>query len=61
MESEKHTLMVRIMPDAVVGAGLVLRQGEVVPAHLFEAHLDSLLRSGAIEWVSADASSISLR
>jgi hypothetical protein len=61
MESKKHHPMVRIVPDAVVGAGMVLRAGEIVPAHTLGDHLEPLLQSGAVEWESGDSESVTLR
>ena len=60
MESKKPHPMVRIVPDAVVGAGMVLRAGEVVPADALGDHLEPLLQSGAVEWTSGESDSISL-
>lgn len=60
MESKKPHPMVRIVPDAVVGAGLVLRAGEVVSADTLGDHLQPLLQSGAVEWESGDSDSVML-
>lgn len=60
MESKKPHSMVRIVPDAVVGAGMVLRAGERVAADALGDHLEILLQSGAVEWDSDDANSFTL-
>ena len=40
---------VRIVADAVVGGGAVLRQGEIVDRERFGEHADCLCEFGAIE------------
>lgn len=61
MENAKACEQVRIVSDAVVGAGMVLRIGQVVSADRLGAYLEALLRCGAVEAVEEVASAVTLR
>ncbi len=60
MECEKPNQMVRVLPDALVGAGMVLRAGQLVRAEELGMHLEPLLSSGAVEWVPVESGQVSL-
>lgn len=54
MESVDQPEKVRVVPDAVVGAGMVLYGGQVVSAAVLGPYLEPLMKSGAIVWHAAE-------
>lgn len=54
MRVEESIQRVRVIPDAVVGRGLLLRAGQIVPAQVLGDHLEPLLSAGAVEWHATD-------
>jgi HD-like signal output (HDOD) protein len=61
MENAKACEQVRIVSDAVVGAGMVLRIGQVIFADRLGTHLEGLLRCGAVEPVEDASPIVTLR